>query len=50
MIDASSGVHYSGEVGDDAKDSSDLTFGKILDSLTPKNDPVVWDRMDGKSS
>lgn len=39
------GIHYVGELEETDKD---LTFKHIVDSVTPVNDPLVWDRMDGK--
>ncbi len=36
------GIHYVGNMHEGG------TWKKILDSLTPHNDPVVWDRIEGK--
>lgn len=41
------GIHYIGEMGtDEEQDRSDrMSLKSILDSITPLNDPVLWDRM-----
>jgi all-trans-retinol 13,14-reductase len=42
------GIHYVGEMGeDDDKQVGKLEYNakKLLDSITPPNDPVVWDKM-----
>jgi len=36
------GIHYVGNMHEGGQ------FKRVLDSLTPKNDPVVWDRMEGE--
>lgn len=38
------GIHYVGNMNEGGN------FKKLLDTLTPKSDPVVWDRIEGRHS
>jgi all-trans-retinol 13,14-reductase len=42
------GIHYVGELEETKKGGVDLSFKHLVDSVTPVDDPLVWDRMDGK--
>ena len=41
------GIHYVGELEETDKV---LSFKNLVDSVTPVDDPLVWDRMDGKQT
>jgi phytoene dehydrogenase-like protein len=44
------GIHYVGEMGNDDTEMSGLqvSLKLLLDTCTPANDPIIWDRMNGK--
>lgn len=45
------GIHYVGEMGNDDTDMNGLglqvSLKRLLDSVAPAQDPILWDRMDG---
>lgn len=44
------GIHYVGEMGDGDTDMKGLqvSMKRLIDTVAPPDDPVVFDRMDGK--
>lgn len=43
------GIHYVGEMGNDNTEMAGLqvSLKRLLDSVTPADDPIIWDRMNG---
>jgi hypothetical protein len=42
------GIHYLGQLEDVNKGGGKLSFKHLVDSVTPVDSPISWDRMDGK--
>jgi len=46
------GIHYVGEMGEEDTQMSwlglQVNLKRLLDTLAPADDPILWDRMDGK--
>lgn len=42
------GIHYVGDVGGASNGGNPSMFRRLIDSVTPPDSPVEWDRMDGK--
>jgi hypothetical protein len=43
------GIHYVGDMGPATKTSAHfVSLKRLMDTLAPANDPVLWDRIDGE--
>lgn len=46
------GIHYVGEMGNEDTEMKGMqvSLKRLLDTVAPENNPIVWDRMSGKHS